>query len=289
MAKRNYRGYYDDNIQGTVKYARTDDGKMLGFLTKVKSKSKKSGRFEEPSAEFRRIIARNINKIEKRLGSKILRTSKGLIAGSLGSGYWGVVFRLSNGNVLKVSKDPTEGGSAAFWKEKQKSKPDLLKGTAKVYDVFSVKRKKDKRLFYFVEREEVDTQSYIPSPVRQYLNKFVDEFHMFCSSNSKYSYLYLERAKIALEGLRRHSKGMAIALSYAWDKGLPLIDAGETNIGVRFKKNVGSKTKIGQWVIFDYGGLSQRCFDLVVKDSSGKKTNIKGILKSYCKKVTVLK
>ena len=49
------------------------------------------------------------------------------------------------------------------------------------------------------------------------------------------------------------------------------------------------ETKMGSWVIFDFGGLSQDCFDKVSKNSKGKKTSIKGILKKYCAKVRMLK
>jgi hypothetical protein len=282
---------------GTVRYAIGKNKKRIGFLTTFFSQDgrRRTKSLEVPSPEFRRIIAQNLEGIEKKLGSRILRTSNGHILSPLGAGHWGVVFRLTNGNVLKVSKDPTEGGSALFWKETQSKKPETLMGTAKVYNVFSVRKpmksaKSGRRYYYFIEREEIDPESYIPSPIRQYLNKFINEFHAFCSSSSaNYSHLYLKRAKIALESLRKHAPGMAKALCYAWDKGLPLIDASEHNIGIRFRKGVGSKAKIGQWVIFDFGGLSQRCFDLVVKDSKGRKTNIKGILKLYCKKVPVLK
>ena len=291
MPRRSVEGLYPTEEGGAIKYARTKSGEMLGFLTKPRGsyRRRKSAAKESPSPEVRRIIAQNIDKIEKKLGTKFLRTNSGLINSPLGYGYFGVVFRLDNGNVLKVSLDTTEGGSAIFWKEHQEKNPKLLAGTAKVYKVFSIRRK-DKKYFYFIEREAVDADSYIPYPVRQYLNKFIDEFHQFCSSDSKkYSYIYLERAKIAIEGLRRHSKGLADVLSFAWDKGLPQIDATEINVGVRFEKGIGKGAKIGQWVLFDFGGLSERCFDLVVKNSSGKKTNIKGILKTYCKKVPVLK
>lgn len=289
MARRNNYESYASDVYGSVKHAKMSDGKMLGFIVK-NSRSKRTKTKEEPSPEVRRIIAQNIDKIEKQLGTRFLKTSDGVISKTLGSGYWGVVFRLANGNVLKVSTDTTEGGSAFFWKENQSKNPDLLSGTAKVYKVFSIRRAKDRKYFYFIEREEVDPTSYVPYQVRQYLNKFVDEFHQFCSTSSqRYAYLYLERAKIAIEGLARHSKSLSNVLSFAWNKGLPLIDASEQNLGVRIRKDVGGSAKLGQWVIFDFGGLSPKCFDLVVKDSKGENTNIKGLLKTYCKKVPVLK
>lgn len=218
------RSYYrtrDATIEGSVKYAIGENGKRIGFITTFfsDSKGRKGKRYEMPSAEFRRIIAQNIDKIEKRLGTRILRTSEGFIMSPLGAGYYGMPFRLANGNLLKISKDPTEGGSALFWKESQKKNPLLLSGTCKIYNVFSVKKlnkkfKKGRRYYYFIEREEVDV-TFVPSPIRQYLSQFMNDFHVVCSSSTERSRrVYLNKAKITIEKLRRHAKGLAKVLGY---------------------------------------------------------------------------
>ena len=293
------RSYYrsmNTSIDGAVKYAIGENGKRIGFITRYFSDSKGRGgkRYEMPSAEFRRIVAQNLSKIEKKLGTTLLRTSDGHILEPLGAGYYGMPFRLSNGNLLKISKDTTEGGSALFWKGSQRKNPSLLCGSCKVYNVFSVKKvskkfKKGRRYYYFIEREEVDV-TFVPSPLRQYLDQFMNEFHIVCSSETDRSRLvYLKKAKITVEQIRRHAPGLAKVLGYGWDKGLPMLDADDRNVGIRIKKGIGGGAKVGQWVVFDFGGLSPRCFDLVTKDSKGRNTTIKGVLKKYCKKVPVLK
>ena len=65
MARRNYRGYYDDNIQGTIKYSRTSDGKMLGFLTKVKSKSKKVVDLKNHLLNLEELLHKTLIKLKK--------------------------------------------------------------------------------------------------------------------------------------------------------------------------------------------------------------------------------
>ena len=275
---------------GTIRYAIGPNRKKIGFIVagSRSNRRRKSRIKESPDPEMRRMIAQNLHKIEKRIKSHILKTERGFIAMSLGEGHWGVAYRLTNGHVLKITRDPTEGGSALFWKEAQKKNPKLLSGTTKIHNVFGVK--KGKKKYYFIEREYVDVPNYCPIPIRQYLNKYVDEFNNFCTIDNKYSYIYLERARIAIEQLKKTTPGLALALQYAWDKGLPLIDATENNIGIRIRKSAKSKeTKMGSWVIFDFGGLSQDCFDKVSKNSKGKKTSIKGILKKYCAKVRMLK
>ena len=290
MRKKNT--FLDTNLEdwGTIRYAKRTNGKRIGFIVAASrsERRRKSRLRESPSPEMRRLIAQNIDKIEKKLKSHILRTERGFIAMSLGEGHWGVAYRLTNGHVLKITRDPTEGGSALFWKESQKKNPKLLSGTAKVHKVFGVK--KSDKTYYFIEREYVDVPNYCPVPIRQYLNKYVDEFNKFCTVDNKYSYIYLERARLATEQLKKTTPGLSYVLQYAWDKGLPLLDASENNVGMRIKKSrKRPSTKMGEWVVFDFGGLSQRCFDKVTKDSKGNKANIKGILKKYCSRVNVLK
>jgi len=275
---------------GTIRYAIDHEGKKLGFIVAgSRSKRRRKSRVKEsPDQNMRSMIAKNLHKIEKKIKSRILRTENGFISMSLGEGHWGVAYRLTNGNVLKITRDPTEGGSALFWKESQRKNPKLLSGTTKIFNVFGVKKRTTK--YFFIEREYVDVPNYCPIPIRQYLNKFVDEFNNFCSINNKYSYIYLERARIAIEQLKKTTPGLALVLQYGWDKGVPLIDATENNIGIRVRKSKKYEdAKAGTWVVFDFGGLSQKCFDRVSKSSKGKKTSIKGILKKYCSKVPMLK
>ena len=274
---------------GTIRYAIDSNRKRLGFIVSAsRSGRRRKSRFKEsPNPEMRRLIAKNIEKIEKKLKSRILRTERGFIAMSLGEGHWGVAYRLTNGNVLKITRDPTEGGSALFWKESQRKNPKLLSGSTKIYKVFGVKE--NKKNYSFIEREYVDVPNYCPVPIRQYLSKYIDEFNNFCTINNKHSYLFLERAQIAIEQLKRTTPGLSLCLSYAWDKGLPLLDASENNIGIRVNKTTSKHGKLGNWVLFDFGGLSQACFDKVMNDSQGNKTNIKGILRKYCSKVPMLK
>ena len=98
-----YSKKYGESI---VRYARGKNGVKVGFLVGVKNprKRRKTDRVELPRAEFRRVIAENLDKIEKILKTKFLRTKSGNIRLPLGAGYWGVAFLLENGNVLKISR-----------------------------------------------------------------------------------------------------------------------------------------------------------------------------------------
>ena len=282
--------------QGPVRKAKLADGSMIGFTVDTihKSTNRRTKIKEYPNKKMRDAIAKNLHKIEKRLGIKLLRTNKGDIAQPEGSGYFGTAFLLEDGKIFKVSLDETEGGSSLFWMESQKKNSRLLAGSAKVFDVFQFKERKD--TFYCSVREYVGID-YIPPSIRLYLGKYVQEFHGFCMGPDEDDASFsLERSKIAIEQLKKTAPGIAYCLQWAWDKGLPMLDPTENNVGIRVSNlKVGSSrkkyksAKVGDWVVFDFGGLSFECFEFVNKDSRGRKTSIKGILRKYCQRVDVLK
>ena len=243
-----------------------------------------------PSARFRRVIAQNIDAMESYIGTQFTRAADGRIVSVIGGGAWGVVFRLENGSCLKVSADPVEGANALFWKQRQAKKPSLLSGTTKVYDVFKIKDKQGK-LFSCVRREYVDIPRYFPASLEGGLRIYQDNLIMLCQSRSKLDArknVWFQAARMGLDTARPKAKGLVTALSYAWNNGMPQLDAGTTNLGIRTKNAPGVRRGIGNLVLFDYGGVSRRCWKRMTQKYSKGSLRVEDYVSKFDKKVTVL-
>ncbi len=243
-----------------------------------------------PSARFRRAIAQNIEEMEAFMGTNFSRAADGRIVSVIGGGAWGVVFRLENGSCLKVSADPVEGANALFWKQRQVKKPSLLSGTTKVYDVFKIKDKQGK-LFSCVRREYVDIPRYFPTSLEAGLRLYQDNLIMLCESRSQMQSrknIWFQAARMGLETAKPKAKGLVNALAYAWNSGMPQLDAGTTNLGIRTKSAQGVRRGIGNLVLFDYGGVSTRCWKRMTQKHSRRALRVEDYVSKYDKKVPVL-
>jgi hypothetical protein len=266
--------------------------KLVAFEV-LRRKERTSKRIKEfPNVFFRQAIAKNLSKIEKRFG-RLARSASGAIIKPLGGGMYGLVFNLENGHVLKVTKDPTEAANAQFWLNAQRRNSKLLRGVAKVYGVakstFKTGRKKSKRIpLGFIEREFIKTPSPLPVGVEAGLDQFVDNFLIYCASDSEEEQTYsMALAREGLSLLALDAPFLRDVMDYAWNRGIPQIDASSHNVGVRVHK-VGKKTKSGDIVIFDFGLHVSDCWQVLNQKAFGGHLLPKDYLLRYDKQVTRL-
>ena len=255
---------------------------------------------ETPKAELRRVIAWNINKIEKRIKTQFSRSKKtsilfpnksGSIVLPFGQGSYGAVFRLLDGRVIKITTDETEAAAAIFWKISQNKNPKLLNGTAAVYDVFKMYNKQKKE-YYGIVREEVDIPIMCPRILENTLDRYICHFLDYCAIKNRKSTLALielNRSRIALSSVKLVSKGLGNALEYSWNQGIPMIDASSQNLGRRLKRNKKiSSAETGVWVLFDFGGLDPQCFNSLKINSTGSPLKLRNRVQFYYEKIPKL-
>lgn len=274
-----------------IKRARTKNNGMLGFVvsSRVDRSSKKRVLRERPNADFRRVIAQNIHQLEKFLGTRLSRDSKGNIMGILGGGMWGIILQLENGNVLKVTTDITEPANALFWKNAQRRKPEIQQATCRVYNICKIKDK-HKQVFGVIEREAVDVNERLPVAVTEGLEVFIDNFLAFCNEDGTDPQAEKDFLGLAREGLNFFedcAPALRETLIYAWNRGIPQIDLFSDNVGVRFER-VSKYSASGDIVILDFGLNVNNCWKTLRQNWSGKRLRILNRLKPYDKKIKVL-
>lgn len=109
--------------------------------------------------------------LNKKLGKLGLAVTK-----LLGSGSWGDAFLLSNGNVLKITKDKTEAQSAAYLKGKN------LKYVYHVFDVFKFKNTSK---IYFIVQERLSKLSKDLNSSIEWMTTEVPRLKEFMQSTEK--------------------------------------------------------------------------------------------------------
>lgn len=226
---------------------------------------------DEPQAWVRQLVARYLHEIEQRAKTKIVRRA-GVVMEPLGCGAFGCVFELEDGRVLKITSDETEGAYSRWVQQLQSRRVrtrigPVLAVTARVDDVFRFPRRK--RLYglltplYGIIRERVGPAGVrLPKRLRQAVDLYTDGWDTYCTTDVldpdqvggrtigvAIARLGLETVRGAgIEGRRLHQ-----FLTYAWQRGVPIMDIHSHNLARRVQAGVGG-AKVGQIVLFDYGG-----------------------------------
>jgi hypothetical protein len=230
-----------------------------------------SGEPSDPEGWLRETLALNLEKIEARIGTRLVR-SGGVISRPLGCGAFGCVFRLEDGRVFKITSDDSEGAYSLWIYRLQQAKArtkvgPVLAVTARVDDVFRFPRRKrvDGQLavIYGIVREQVGSASHaIPRPLRKGVDLYTDGWDTFGTSDALdpaekgARFLGVAIARLGLEKIKSagiEGRRLYEFLVYAWQRGIPIMDIHTYNLARRITSGPGG-AHAGQIVLFDYGG-----------------------------------
>ena len=278
MAKRRRKTSSD---RGLPFRHRTAKGKPVLFARAPEGK-------DDPEAWLRLAVAKNLENIEDRMGTTILREKK-IINIPLGCGAYGCVFQLADGRVLKVTSDEAEG-PLSYWimglqKKGQKIKGfHILEMTSKIDDVFAfpnrVKLYGENSPVYGIVREEVaPPEVRIPEKLMDAVDFYTDGWDSYCQTDERGGRVIgVAVARLGLKKIRRsgtHGRAMASLLEYCWDLQIPLMDVHGRNLARRIYDGRSKYAKKGQIVIFDFGGTERCSMGPVVKKAAPDKIRVR--------------
>ncbi|MAG25772.1 hypothetical protein CMI47_09360 [Candidatus Pacearchaeota archaeon] len=282
MAKKRKTRKKPKAVAGAPHRHRTAKGKPILFARAPEER-------DDPEVWLRLAVAKNLDKIEDRIGTTILREHRTITA-PLGCGAFGCVFRLADGRVLKVTSDEAEG-PLSFWVLRMQRKRKVIKGhpiismTAKMHDVFLFPKKV--QLYgewapvYGIVREEVDDPEVdVPQLLLDAVDFYTDGWDSYCQAMEDGGRII--GAAIARQGLRkirragRDGRAMAALLEYCWARGIPLMDVHGRNLATRLHGGRSKHHRRGQIVIFDFGGTEHCSMGPVVTAAApGGKIRVK--------------
>ena len=243
---------------------------------------------DEPEIWLRLAVAKNLEKLEDRMGTTIIRENR-TVNPPLGCGAYGCVFQLADGRVLKVTSDEAEG-PLTHWIMGLQRKSQRIKGfhiiemTTKIDDVFVFPKKVqlygENSPVYGIVREEVDPPKVgIPQALMDAVDFYTDGWDGYCQTEERGGRVIgVSIARLGLKKIRRSGapgKAMASLLEYCWDLGIPLMDVHGQNLARRITGGRSKYRKPGQIVIFDFGGTERCSMGPVVKKSAPDKIRVR--------------
>jgi len=230
---------------------------------------------EQPMRWLRRMVASSYAQIEGRVGARILGEGR-VFREPLGCGMYGCVFELSDGRVLKVTSDASEGPMTLFIKRLQDEGARTKIGpviavTARIDDVFVFPDKalahgKTTAVYGIVRErtgpccEDLPDDLAFPEGLTDGVNVYTDGWDAYCEAEVEGSRLLgTAIARAGLSALTRagiEAKRLSALLELTWEAGLPLMDVHCNNLARRIIS--GRQMKVGQILVFDFGG-SEDC------------------------------